>query len=114
MFLRHMLGFGDLESGSRDYPTDLMHVNINYVKQEDCKRAYPRENIRDNMLCAADSGQDSCQGDSGGPLYDSDNETLVGVVSWGYNCADDRYPGVYSRISDQVSHLVGMHCMQYF
>ena len=52
-----MLGFGDLESGSREYPADLMHVNINYVKQEDCKRAYPGENIRDNMLCAADSGQ---------------------------------------------------------
>ena len=50
------------------------------------------------MLCAADSGQDSCQGDSGGPLYDSDSDTLVGVVSWGYFCADadDRFPGVYS------------------
>lgn len=101
------IGFGDLEqSGSRD----LMHVNINYVKQEDCRRAYPRENIRDNMLCAADSGQGSCQGDSGGPLYDSDNETLVGVVSWGYNCANDRYPGVYSRISDQIAWIQQTIC----
>ena len=54
-----------------------------------------------SMMCAADPGQDSCQGDSGGPLYDSDSNTLVGVVSWGYGCADARYPGVYSRISNQ-------------
>jgi hypothetical protein len=54
-----------------------------------------------SIMCAADPGQDSCQGDSGGPLFDSDSNTLVGVVSWGIGCADARYPGVYSRISNQ-------------
>jgi len=106
------IGFGDLESDAKDYPTDLMHVNVNYVKKQQCQRAYSPygENIRDNMLCAADSGQDSCQGDSGGPLFDSDSNTLVGVVSWGYFCADDRFPGVYARISNQISWIQNTIC----
>ena len=54
------------------------------------------------MLCASASGKDSCQGHSGGPLYDKANNVMVGVVSWGYDCADPYYPGVYSRIANQV------------
>ena len=59
--------------------------------------------VTDNMICAGDSngGEDSCQGDSGGPLImtNSNGEyELIGIVSWGYGCADAGYPGVYSRI----------------
>ncbi len=57
------------------------------------------------MLCAADVGEDSCQGDSEGPLifrgnYEHGSEdNLVGVVSWGFGCADSDFPGVYARVS---------------
>lgn len=40
---------------------------------------------------------------TGGPLYDKENNVLVGIVSWGIGCADTFFPGVYSRVADQVS-----------
>lgn len=42
-------------------------------------------------------------GDSGGPLvtFDDTKQTAVqiGVVSWGYGCAQPSYPGVYARLT---------------
>jgi trypsin len=63
---------------------------------------YDNGEITNNMMCARDTDKDSCQGDSGGPLYDSENNVLVGVVSFGIGCADSNYPGVYARVSSQV------------
>ena len=58
------------------------------------------------MLCAHDwvgTTSDACQGDSGGGLVktgsSSSADVLVGLVSWGFGCADPNFPGVYSRLS---------------
>lgn len=48
------------------------------------------------MMCAGLKNNDSCQGDSGGPLIQ--NNIQVGVVSWGYGCGAEGFPGVYARI----------------
>lgn len=106
------IGFGRLSTGGL-FSTDLLHVNVEYVKQDECGRRYGNGSITSNMMCAVDTGQDSCQGDSGGPLYDSDSETLVGIVSWGYDCADPQFPGVYSRISSQISWIEKTICAEH-
>ena len=136
------IGLGTLTASVLDRPDHLQHVEVHYVDNDSCRNNYTYTNydITENMMCAADPGQDSCQdkfrtivscnvykdqksksayriesfsyrlGDSGGPLYDSDNEVLVGVVSWGFGCAVAAYPGVYSRVSAQVS-LPPHQCM---
>ena len=106
-------------------PNLLRKVDIPVVSNNDCDEAYGSGSIADTMLCAGleqgtrpgthsqkysagsccwgfrfPGGKDSCQGDSGGPLFTSNPFTLVGVVSWGYGCAEAGYPGVYTRVSD--------------
>ncbi|XP_033151508.1 trypsin alpha-3 [Drosophila mauritiana] len=54
--------------------------------------------IKATMICAAATNKDACQGDSGGPLVSGGQ--LVGVVSWGRDCAVANYPGVYANIAE--------------
>jgi len=68
---------------------------------------YSNNEITSNMVCAGDynGGEDSCQGDSGGPLIMTNNNNefeLIGIVSWGYGCADAGYPGVYSKVYSKL------------
>lgn len=67
--------------------------------------------ITENMVCAWAEDTDACQGDSGGPLIkkgnnpDGSEDSLVGIVSWGLGCADEVFPGVYSRVSAQYEWI---------
>ncbi|EFX66765.1 hypothetical protein DAPPUDRAFT_262644 [Daphnia pulex] len=56
-----------------------------------------------DMLCASAPGKDTCQGDSGGPILV--NGVQVGITSYGNGCADPKYAGVYTRVSNYVSWI---------
>lgn len=102
------IGFGTTETGN--ISTRLMEVEVKYVSNSECRRSYGSGITGDEMMCAADQGQDSCQGDSGGPLYDADNNVLAGVVSWGYGCADPNFPGVYARVAHRYNWITETIC----
>ncbi|CAG9822914.1 unnamed protein product [Phaedon cochleariae] len=79
---------------------DLRQVTIPTVNRDVCQKAIVNDTITNNMFCAGllgVGGKDSCQGDSGGPAVI--NGQVVGIVSWGYECADPRYPGIYAKVS---------------
>jgi hypothetical protein len=72
--------------------------------QPNCRGVYGSSAIANHMLCAGydEGGVDSCQGDSGGPLFgfvSGRGHVLVGVVSFGFKCAEPGVPGVYMRVA---------------
>lgn len=86
----------------------LLAANVEVVSQTACTNAYRRiATISSGMICAFANSppRDACQGDSGGPLVMDD--TLIGVVSWGEGCANATYPGVYTRVSEYYSWIIG-------
>jgi len=103
-----VMGWGAIYYGG---PGSDVLLEVDVPIDDDCGNYSPGD-ITDNMVCAGDEngGEDSCQGDSGGPLImtNSDGEyELIGIVSWGYGCADFGHPGVYSRIHTRLDWFFG-------
>ncbi|MEA1879160.1 MAG: trypsin-like serine protease [Campylobacterota bacterium] len=92
-------GWGNMSTTSEVFPTSLMEALVPIVDLDTCNTHY-EGNITSNMFCAGyfDGTKDSCQGDSGGPLVV--NNSLVGIVSWGAGCAEENFPGVYTKVQN--------------
>ncbi|KXJ83415.1 hypothetical protein RP20_CCG006290 [Aedes albopictus] len=96
-------GWGSLyyQGPSRSH---LQQVSVPIVDNGACSVAYQNFGpIWSFHLCAGARGIDACQGDSGGPLVQ--DGTVIGVVSWGYGCAFNGYPTVYTRVSEFIEFI---------
>ncbi|XP_031765485.1 trypsin, alkaline B-like [Galleria mellonella] len=101
-------GWGTVNPHVEQLPSILQEVTVLTINRAVCSDLYNQQQyitgyplvITSNMICAGllhVGGKDACQGDSGGPLIY--NGVLVGITSWGYGCADGRFPGVSARVS---------------
>eukprot|EP00804_Cyclotella_cryptica_P004259 CCRYP_013466-RB/>CCRYP_013466-RB protein AED:0.27 eAED:0.27 QI:0/0/0/1/1/0.5/2/0/378 len=129
-----VMGWGDVDASDEvqttsDYLRDTTVVYMSNAKCEQSKgwvqtssgptMGYYEGGISSSMMCAVDNVgtvSDACQGDSGGALVypgaadDGSEDVQVGIVSWGFGCADPDFPGVYSRISSQYAWLRSTIC----
>jgi secreted trypsin-like serine protease len=101
-------GWGTTSEGG-SIASKLQQVDVPIIANQKCGQKYPSEDIVESMVCAGydAGGKDSCQGDSGGPfvINTSGKYTQVGVVSWGYGCAQANKPGVYTRVSEYLDWI---------
>lgn len=118
-------GWGNTRARGNRFPQELQVGSVRLFPNASCGRGKGyevngvafdgftrREADARTMLCAAGASPagdviDACQGDSGGPLTvgRGDARRLVGVVSWGQQCAS-LLPGVYTRISADSEFLI--------
>nr|XP_020845474.1 transmembrane protease serine 5 [Phascolarctos cinereus] len=107
-------GWGSTTSYVEYGSNTLQNALVPLISPELCNSSCTYKGmITPRMLCAGylDGHTDACQGDSGGPLVCLDRGIwrLVGVVSWGWNCAKPHRPGVYTRVavfSDWIHHQI--------
>jgi secreted trypsin-like serine protease len=99
-------GLYDGPDGKRAASPWLQDVSVPVIDGEQCRQVYANRYPMNSRvhLCAGylPGGRDSCQGDSGGPLIVREGPTsflLIGIVSFGYGCANSNSPGVYTRAS---------------
>jgi secreted trypsin-like serine protease len=106
------IGWGNETSFGAMFGQDLKQVEVPVVPIASCRTGgkYYSMIEDDFEICAGDfdqGGSDACQGDSGGPLTATVNgqQILVGIVSWGIDCAQKKHPGVYTRISKHTDWI---------
>ncbi|XP_064093207.1 clotting factor B-like [Macrobrachium nipponense] len=104
-------GWGVTDYGGNQSNT-LQEVGLNLKSPEDCKtlndNAPETQFITDNMICALGQNKDACQGDSGGPLItlaEDGRWVQLGIVSFGYKCAEPNVPGFYTKLVNYVDWI---------
>ena len=92
----------------------LLEVDVDFLNENECETYLQSQSTNPTgKFCAAREGYDACQGDSGGPLFVSNDDssyTQVGIVSYGYGCADPDHPGIYTDVAHYMGWIKNQVC----
>lgn len=106
----YVIGWGSTRVGGGP-ESKLRQVQVPMVSQSNCASAYSnvgQVSIDDTKMCAGLGGKDSCNGDSGGALLSEQLQnvwSVLGVVSFGVDCARPDFPGVYTRVDQYLGWI---------
>uniref|UniRef100_A0A1I8PU29 Peptidase S1 domain-containing protein n=1 Tax=Stomoxys calcitrans TaxID=35570 RepID=A0A1I8PU29_STOCA len=95
--LASVAGWGSTNSeANSEFSEHLKMAKVSVVENDKCRQIYGGSRISQAMLCAVADQEDACYGDAGGALVYQ--EKAVALVSWGRDCANVEYPGVYTNL----------------
>jgi secreted trypsin-like serine protease len=96
-------------------PSALQQADIDLYSKNDCLLKLGTNFVPSKSLCAATLASDSegtgakdaCYGDSGGPLLVTIDgvQKIAGIVSSGYACGSNKYPGIYTDVAAYESFI---------
>lgn len=107
-----IVGWGSTRPGGGS-ESILRQARTPVVPLDECARAYrevSRVTIGDTKMCAGRGVRDTCNGDSGGALMSpklGQAWSVVGVTSFGVDCAREDFPGVYTRVDQYLDWIRG-------
>ena len=127
-----VMGWGAASAnGNKKYSDELREADMLVLDNEACKNTQVdvtnpstgatttttlKDNISSDMMCAMARNRFICHGDGGGPAIrrgaNPQDDTVVGIVSWGYGCVDANYPAVMTRISDHEQWIRTIVCKE--
>ncbi|KAL7477895.1 hypothetical protein ACHAW6_003676 [Cyclotella cf. meneghiniana] len=132
-----VIGWGDMDPDPGEensiVSTVLRAANVQYVPNDVCERAKGYSyiettgsntledyfeydgTISSDMMCGlGNNAEDACQGDSGGGLFrlgsSFEEDIQLGIVSWGLECGDADFPGVYARVGEHYDWISKTLC----
>ncbi|XP_055909982.1 venom serine protease Bi-VSP-like [Eupeodes corollae] len=93
----------------------LREAQVPIIETETCLANYSTKfkpvAVTNTLICAGNYITDACQGDSGGPLMMPQASErkfhyyVIGLVSYGYECARAGFPGVYTRVASYMQWI---------
>ncbi|XP_058805212.1 trypsin-7-like [Phymastichus coffea] len=93
-------GFRDDDS---DPSSPLKYSFVSVMNRANCRKAFKRTLVSDNVFCATKGHIDACTGYSGGPAISVDK--LYGIISSSDSCSHST-PGVYTRVHKYYDWIV--------
>ncbi|XP_053686626.1 transmembrane protease serine 9-like [Sabethes cyaneus] len=111
-----LMGWG--RDNADNLPNALLKGAVNPVLRSTCQARYTAGGrvirLTEKQMCALGElnpdglATDACEGDSGGPLVlrDDNRYYLVGLVSYGSGCGDDKYAGIYTRVASYLDWII--------
>ncbi|XP_063371926.1 venom protease-like isoform X1 [Cydia amplana] len=114
-------GWGVIDVNTKETSKELQKVSISLLDNAYCDQLLANSRNRNwqgfspSQMCAGElrGGRDTCQGDSGAPLQvaSRDNQCIfhvVGVTSFGAQCARSGRPAIYTRVASYLDWIEGV------